>query len=60
MGVLVCSLKTLKELVKILTDCPSIRIVILMDVALNCAEVIISFPDIVCVDAGKYKIGTLR
>lgn len=38
-SVLVCSSTTSKELVKILADCPSIRIVILMDIALNCVEV---------------------
>ncbi len=35
----VCSADTLREMVKILPECPSIRVVVLMDVALNCREV---------------------
>lgn len=37
--VVVCSLRLLNELVKILPECPVVRVVILMDVAVDCLEV---------------------
>ena len=39
-SILVCSLKTLEErLADILSDCPSLKLLILMDIALTCPEV---------------------
>lgn len=38
-AVVVCSMDTLKEMAKILPECPSIQTIILMDYALNCIEV---------------------
>ena len=41
-SIVVCSLNTLKEMATILRECPSVRAVILMDLALNSAEVSVS------------------
>lgn len=35
----VCSASTLKELSRILPECPTVRTVVLMDAACNCTEV---------------------
>ena len=48
-GIVVCSQETLREMVKILPECPSIQVVILMDLALNCTKVFLFHPNKECV-----------
>ena len=38
----VCSASTLEEITKVLSECPGVKTVILMDAALNCAEVCVT------------------